>query len=43
MSKFVRGYLVRFLRYDRYMRLEALKRNLICDSLVELFYNVPRG
>lgn len=43
MSKFVRRYLVRFLRYDRYMRLEASKKNLIYDSLDGLFYNIPRG
>nr|DAT35249.1 MAG TPA: hypothetical protein [Caudoviricetes sp.] len=36
MSKFVRRYLVRFLRYNRCMRLEALKINMIYDSLDRL-------
>lgn len=36
MSKFVRRYLVRFLRYNRCMRLEALKKKLIYDELLTL-------
>lgn len=40
MSKFVRRYLVRYLRHDHLMRLEAFKRGLIYDSLEGLFYNV---
>ena len=42
MSKFVRRYLVRFLKRDRYMRAEALKRGMIYDSLDGLFYAMKK-